>query len=66
MSVTLASALLLQLVSLVLIRHRLGHGWWRRPGSLIVLSSVVYNGVSPLLLAIPSIRAQDIYRVGIQ
>jgi hypothetical protein len=60
------SALLLQLVSLLLIRHRLGHGWWRRPGSLIVLASVVYNGVSPVLLTVPSIRAQDIYRVGIQ
>jgi hypothetical protein len=66
MSVTLVSALLLQLVSLLLIWHRLGHGWWRRPGSLIVLASVVYDGVSQVLLAIPSIRAQDIYRVGNQ
>jgi hypothetical protein len=66
MSVSLMSALLLQLVSVLLIRHRLGRGWWRRPGSLIVLASVVYDSLSPVLLTIPSIRAQDIYRVGNQ
>lgn len=35
------SALLLELVSL-LLRHRLGRGWWCRPGSIIVLASVIY------------------------
>ena len=60
------TALLLELVSLLLLRHRLGRGWWRRPGSITVLASVIYTGVSPVLLAFPSIRALDIYRIGIE
>ena len=60
------SALLLELVSVLLLRHRLGRGWWCRPGSIIVLASVIYNGVSPVLLAFPSIRALDTYRIGIE
>ena len=60
------SALLLELVSLLLLRYRLGRGWWCRPGSIIVLASVIYNGVSPVLLAFPSIRALDTYRIGIE
>ena len=66
MSVTFIAAILLQLVALLLIWHRLGHGWWRRPGSLVVLASVIYDGLSPVLLVIPSIRAQNTYRIGIQ
>ena len=66
MSGIFISALLLELVSLLLLQHRLGRRWWRRPGSMIVLASVIYNGVSPVLLAFPSIRALDIYRLGIQ
>lgn len=65
MSAIFMSALLLELVSL-LLRHRVGRGWWCRPGSIIVLASVIYNGVSPVLLAFPSIRALDTYRIGIE
>ena len=60
------SALLLELVSLLLLRYRLGRGWWSRPGSIIVLASVIYNGVSPVLLALPSIRTVNTYRIGIE
>ena len=60
------SALVLELVSLLLLQHSLGHGWWCRPGSIIVLASVIYNGVSPVLLAFPSIRALNTYRIGIE
>ena len=66
MSAIFISALLLELVSLLLLRHRLGREWWRRPGSIIVLASVIYDGVSPLLLAFPSIGALDTYRIGIK
>ncbi len=66
MSVTFVSALLLELASVLLLWHRLGRGWWRRPGSLIVIASVVYNGVSPVLLTFPAVRAQDYFRIGIQ
>lgn len=66
MTVTLATALLLQAVTVVLLRHRLGKTWLRRPVTLLVLASVVYDGVSPLLLTAPSIRVWDIYRQGVQ
>lgn len=58
-------ALLLQAVSVVLLRHRLGKTWLRRPAVILVLASVVYQGVSTALLAIPSIGAQDYFRTGI-
>ena len=66
MSATLLLALVLEAVSLVLLRHRLKKTWLRRPVTILVLASVVYQGVSPALLSFPSIRAQDIYRYGIQ
>ena len=66
MSATLLLALLLQTVSMVLLRHRLGKTWLRRPVTILVLASVVYQGISPTLLSFPQIRAQDIYRYGIQ
>ena len=59
-------ALLLQATSVVLLRHRLGKTWLRRPAVILVLTSVVYQGVSPVLMAIPSIGAWDIYRRGVQ
>ena len=66
MSVTLGAALFLQAVGLMLLRHRLGRGWLRRPGTLIFLASVVYNGVSPVLLTVPYVRNQDLYHAGLQ
>jgi hypothetical protein len=59
-------ALFLQAISLSLLRHRLGHRWLRHPVPLIALASVVYQGLSPLLLTVPSIREGDIYRTGVQ
>ncbi len=59
-------ALLLQIVAIVLLRHRLGKTWLRYSGTLLVLISTVYIGVSPALLSIPSIRYWDIYRQGVQ
>jgi hypothetical protein len=66
MTVTLVTALLLQAAAVALLRHRLGQTWLRRPVVLLVLASVVYDGLSPLLLAIPSIQRWDIYRQGVQ
>ena len=60
------SALLLQAVSVVLLRYRLGRTWLRRPVTILVLTSVVYQGVSPMLLSFSSIRVRDIYSNGIQ
>lgn len=66
MTVTLAIALLLQLVTVVLLRHRLGRTWLRRPVTLLILASVVYDGVSPLLMTFPPVRQWDVYRQGVQ
>src|ERR1700691_2610251 len=66
MTVTLWLALTLQFVSAVLLRLFLGKTWLRRPGTLLVLASVVYDGLSQVLLAFPSIAQWDIYRNGIQ
>jgi hypothetical protein len=66
MSVTSWTALLLQVVAVLLLRHRLGRTWLRRPVTLLVLTSVVYQGVSPVLLSFPSIGYWDIYRLGVQ
>jgi hypothetical protein len=65
MTATLATALLLQLAAVALLRHRLGRTWLRRPVTLLVLASVVYDGVSPLLMTVPSVGKWDIYRQGI-
>jgi hypothetical protein len=66
MSVTLVLALVLQLIIVVALRHRLGQTWLRRPTALLILASVVYQGVSPLLLSVPSIAYWDGYRIGVQ
>src|SRR5215475_1651907 len=65
MTATLSLALLLQAISVVLLRHRLGKRWLRRPVVLLVLTSVVYLGLSPALMAIPSLRKWDFYRQGV-
>ena len=57
--------LLFQAVSVILLRHRLGKTWLRRPVTILVLVSVVYQGISPLLLSFPSIARQDVFRLGI-
>jgi hypothetical protein len=66
MTVTFATALLVQAAAVALLRHRLGRTWLRRPVVLLVLASVVYDGLSALLLAIPAIDQWDIYRQGVQ
>ena len=66
MSVTLWSALLCQAVSAALLRHRLGKTWLRRPATLLVLASVLYDGVSQVLLSFPSVGDWDTYRTGVQ
>src|ERR1035441_4628323 len=66
MTVTLATALVVQAAAIVILRHRLGRHWLRRPVVLLVLASAGYQGVSPLLMAIPSVGAWNIYRNGVQ
>ena len=66
MTVTLLTALLLQAAAVALLRHRLGHYWLRHPVTLIVLASVVYQGLSPVLLTFQSIGTLDTYRNGVQ
>jgi hypothetical protein len=62
----LLTALFLQVVAIVLLRHRLGHYWLRHPVTLISLVSAIYQGLSPILLTFQSIGAQDPYRNGVQ
>ena len=65
LSLTLLTALGLQAIMLTLLRHRLGQHWLRRPVTLLVITSVIYEGLSPVLLTIPSINAQNVYRLGV-
>ncbi len=64
MSLTLLAALLIQVCAVALLRHRLGARWLRRPVTVLVITGCVYNGVSEVLLAVPSIREWDAYRLG--
>jgi hypothetical protein len=66
MSVTLAAALLGQILAIMLLRYRLGRQWLHRPVSILILTAAVYQGLSPVLMTIPSIGAWDTYRTGIQ
>jgi hypothetical protein len=66
MGVTLATALVVQAAAVVLLRCGLGRHWLRHPVVLLILASAVYDGVSPLLMAIPSVGAWDTYRKGVQ
>lgn len=66
MSATLLLALLLQGTAVVLLRCRLGRLWLRRPITILVLASVVYQGLTSVLLLMPSVREWDTYRNGIQ
>jgi len=56
----------LQVASVALLRAFLGKRWLRRPGTLLVLASVVYDGVSQVLLSFPSVGQWDIFRNGIR
>ena len=64
MDETIALALLLQLAGIVLLRHRVGQGWLRRPVALLYLASITCPGLSSLLLDFPTVRAQDVFRAG--
>lgn len=66
MNVILLTALLLQVVAIVLLRHCLGHYWLRHPVTLISLLFTIYQGISPILLTFQSIGAQDPYRNGVE
>jgi hypothetical protein len=66
MSVTLWTALLVQVSAITLLRMFLGRLWLRSPAVLLVLTSAVYLGVSPVLLSFPSLLALDTYRTGLQ
>ena len=66
MTVTLLAALFLEAAAVILLRHRLGRHWLRHPVTLLVLASVVYDGVSQVLLAFPSVGVWDTFRNGIQ
>jgi hypothetical protein len=66
MSVAMWLALVLQAASVALLRVFLGKTWLRRPGTLLILASVVYDGVSQVLLSFPSVGRWDAFRNGIQ
>jgi hypothetical protein len=66
MGVTLWTALLLQLIAVLALRHRLGKTWLRRPVTLLVLASVLCDGVSQALLSFPSVAYWDTYRISVQ
>jgi hypothetical protein len=66
MTVGLAVGLLLQALAIALLRHRLGSYWLRHPITILVLTSVVYQGISASLLAVPSVADWDYFRIGIQ
>jgi len=63
---TFLASLLVQAVTVMVLRLRLGHRWLRRPMTWLVLSSVVNQAVGPLLLAIPSIGLHDTFAIGIE
>jgi hypothetical protein len=63
---TFLAAVLVQCVMVVLLRHRLGRRWLRRPVTVLVLASVVELGIGPALLAVPAIGMHDTFRLGIQ
>src|SRR6185437_15612217 len=65
MTATFGLALLLQVICIAALRHRLGHGWLRRPAVVLVLGSVLSQGLAPALLSIPSVGQQDYFRQGI-
>jgi hypothetical protein len=65
MSAVLAFSLLLQALSIALLRHRLGETWLRRPVTLLVLASVVYDGVSQVLLSFRPVSRWDGFRIGV-
>jgi hypothetical protein len=66
MTVTLAFGLFVQALAVTALRYCLGPHWLRHPVALLILVSVVYQGVAPLLLIIPSVATWDIYRTGVQ
>ncbi len=66
MTVTLLTALLIQVATIALLRHRLGRYWLRHPATLVVLASAVYQGLSPMLMTFQSIGTWNIYGVGVQ
>jgi len=65
MTVTQWFALVLQFASLALLRVFLGKRWLRRPATLLVIASVVYDGVIQVLLSFPSVAQWDYFRNGI-
>ena len=65
MTTTLGTSLLVQAVTVALLRHRLGRSWLQRPVALLVICSVLNQGVGPVLLAIPSIGKYDFFAQGI-
>lgn len=65
MSATFIASLFTQFVTVGLLRWRLGHGWLGRPVVLLVLVSVIYQGIEPALLAIPSVAVWDNFHLGV-
>jgi hypothetical protein len=63
MTVPIATGLLLQLAAIMLLRYRLGRRWVRHPVALLVLASVVYQGISPLIIAVTGVP--DVFRQGV-
>lgn len=66
MSDTLLASLLVQAVTVMVLRLRLGRRWLRRPVTWLVLASAVNQAIGPLLLAIGSIGAHDTFAIGVE
>jgi hypothetical protein len=54
MSLTLLAALIMQLLSVCLLRVRLGRRWLGRPFTIFVLMAVVFHGASELIIHAPA------------
>src|ERR1700722_16398021 len=65
MTITFGLALLLQVITIALLRHRLGRTWLRRPVTVLVLDAAVFDGLVQVMLLFPSVAAQDSYRLGV-
>src|ERR1700761_3321056 len=65
MTVTLAGALLINVITIVVLSHLVGGRCRGHPVTLLVLISVIHQGLSPLIMSVPSIAAQDPFRLGI-
>lgn len=59
------TSLCLQAGQLLLLRLGLGRAWLRRPVTWLVMTGILYTGLSAALLSYPAVSIWDPYRLGI-